>query len=604
MTHDRFFVTKVKNPFFSISVAFLLLLFYLPANAGAQRQLRFENIISRLSPAFQIEGFSFMPGVGFIDYDNDSHLDVYVINGLGKPNALFHNNGDGTFTDVAVTAGVADMGQGTGVGVGDLNNDGFDDLYVANGTTIGDGLDSNDGPDRLYINNGNGTFHDITQQAGIIEDGFNTSIGMADYDNDGDLDIMVGRWVDFDFNPADAGRDVVPSTPSHLYRNNGDLTFTDVTEEANVVAGFNTWAIAWFDYDNDIDVDLFLAYERGPIDVFRNDGNGKFTKVTAQSGDLNAYGAWMGLAIGDYNNDGLFDIFSSNVSDLRITRDPSLPPLVVPPPDTFDNPRPTVFRNNGDGTFTDVGREAIDSEHQQFSWGCMFADFNNDGWVDLYNAMNLAPVGVIGREREGAGPGRLHINNGDGTFADQTFTAGVANFGADGNYLDGRGVAVADFDKDGQMDLFLQNVPQFEEGFPFGRTIIPGKGTPKFFRNLGTDGNWVELRLIGAAPATNLNAVGAKITLTTRSGRKQVRTIAGGTSIYSASSRIVHFGLGREKIADVEVRWPNGNTQRFSGLRGNEIWTLIEGHNQRIPEPAFEAITGGTLRHGNRFEAN
>jgi len=562
---------------------------FVSSSGAMERQLRFENIVSKLTPSFQVEGFSFMPGVGFIDYDNDSHLDVYVINGLGKPNALFHNNGDGTFTDMAVAAGVADLGQGTGVGVGDLNNDGFDDLYVANGSTVGDGFDSNNGPDRLYINNGDGTFREIAAQAGISEDGFNTSIAMADYDSDGDLDIMVGRWIDFDFNPASAGRDEVPSTPSRLYRNNGDLTFTDVTKEANVVAGYNTWAIAWFDYDNDVDMDLFLAYERGPIDVFRNDGNGKFTKVTAQSGDLNAYGAWMGLAIGDYNNDGLFDIFSSNISDLRITRDTSLPPLVVPPPSTWDNPRPTLFRNNGDGTFTDVGREAIDSEHQQFSWGCVFADFNNDGLLDIYNAMNLAPVGVIGREREGAGPGRLHINKGDGTFADQTFTAGVANFGADGNYLDGRGVAIADFNKDGQVDIFLQNVPQFEEGFPFGRTIIPGKGTPKFFKNLGTEGSWVELRLIGTPPATNVNAVGAKVTLTTRSGKKQVRTIAGGASIYSASSRIVHFGLGQENVADVEVRWPNGNIQRFQALPANKIWTLIEGQAERIPESAYEA---------------
>lgn len=556
---------------------------------SARKQLKFENIAASLSPTFQTDGFTFMPGAGFIDYNNDSHLDLYVMNGKGKPNALFRNNKNGTFTDVAATAGVADLGQGTGVAVGDLNNDGFDDLYVANGSTIGDGIDSNDGPDKLYINNGDGTFRDITKQAGISEDGYNSSIAMADYDNDGDLDIMVGRWVDFDFNPPDAGRDIIPVAPSRLYRNNGNLTFTDVTEQANVVAGYNTWAIVWFDYDNDVDIDLFVATERGPIEVFRNEGQGKFTKVTAQSGDLNAYGAWMGITIGDYNNDGLIDIFSTNISDLRITRDSSLPALVVPPPSTWDNPRPTLFRNNGDGTFTDVGKEATDSVHQQFSWGCAMADFNNDGWLDLYYAMNLAPVGVIGREREGAGPSRLQINNGNGTFRDESFTSNIANFGDDGNYLDARGLAIADFNKDGQMDIFLQNVAQYEEIFPFGRTIIPGKGTPKFFKNLGTDGNWVELRLIGNAPKSNLNAVGAKLTLTTRSGKKMIRTIAGGTSTYSASSRIVHFGLGKEKIASLEVRWPNGNTQWLDDVAMNRILTLREGRNKLLSESAYEA---------------
>ncbi|MFA5984256.1 MAG: CRTAC1 family protein [Methylococcaceae bacterium] len=553
-----------------------------------RKQLQFENIAAKLKPAFQTEGFSFMPGVGFIDYNNDSHLDIYVMNGKGKPNGLYRSNADGSFTDVAAAAGVADLGQGLGVAVGDLNNDGFDDLYVANGTTIGDGLDSQDGPDKLYINNRDGTFREISAQAGISENGVTSSVAMADYDNDGDLDIMVGRWVDFDFNPADAGRDIIPFASSHLYRNNGNLTFTDVTAEANVVAGYNTWAIVWMDYDNDVDMDLFLAYERGPIDVFRNDGKGKFTRVTEQSGDLNAYGAWMGITVGDYNNDGLFDIFSTNISDLRITRDPALPPLVVPPPSTWDNPRPTLFRNNGDGTFTDVGKQAINSEQEKFSWGCAFADFNNDGWVDIYDAMNLAPVGVIGREREGAGPGGLHINNGDGTFDNQIFSANMANFGDDGNYLDARGLAIADFNKDGQMDLFLQNVAQFEEIFPFGKTIIPGKGTAKFFKNLGTDNNWLELRLIGAAPKTNLNAVGAKVTLTTRSGKKQVRTIVGGASTYSASSRIIHFGLKNEKIANLEVRWPNGYTQWFDAIPANKLLTLVEGRTKVIQESDFE----------------
>jgi enediyne biosynthesis protein E4 len=551
------------------------------------RPLRFKNVIERLSPSFEIEGFSFMPGVGFIDFDNDGFLDVYAVNGKGNPSGLFRSNQDGSFTNVAARARVTNLGQGTGVAVGDLNNDGFDDMYVANGSTIGDGVDSNDGPDRLYINNRNGTFREIAVAAGIREDGFNTSVAFFDYNKDGLLDIVVGRWVDFDFNPASAGRDVVPGAPSRLYRNNGNLTFTDVSARARIGnPRYNTWAIACFDYDNDDDVDVLLAYERGPIDVYRNNDNGTFTRVTERSGDVNAYGAWMGLAVGDYDNDGNFDIYSSNISDLRMTRDASIPPLVVPPPSTWDNPRPTLFRNNGDGTFTETSRASTNSQFQQFSWGCAFADFDNDGWQDITIAMNLAPVGVVGLEKEGAGPGRLLLNNRDGLFTDLTHAAGITNLGPDGNYLDGRGLAIADFNKDGAMDIFLQNVPQFEEQFPFGKTLIPGKGKPKFFKNQGTGNNWIELKLVGTG-RSNLNAVGAKIVLTTRRN-KQYRTIFGGGSIYGASSRIVHFGLGDEKRGDIEILWPDGRRQQIHNASANRIWTVVEGHNPSVEDLRFE----------------
>jgi hypothetical protein len=344
---------------------------------------------------------------------------------------------------------------------------------------------------------------------------------------------------------------------------------------------YNTWAVACFDYDNDNDVDILFGYERGPIDVYRNNNDGTFSRVTDQSGDVTAYGAWMGLAVGDYNNDGNFDIYSSNISDMRITRDPELPPLVVPPPSTWDIPRPTLFRNNGDGTFTETDRAVTNSHFQQFSWGCAFADFDNDGWQDIFLAMNLAPVGVIGREKEGAGPSKLLINNKNETFTDMTFAAGTANVGPDGNYLDGRGLAIADFNRDGAMDIFLQNVPQFEEPFPFGKTLIRGKGTPKFFENQGTGNNWVELKLVGTG-RSNLNAVGAKIILTTKQNNKQYRTVYGGGSVYSASSRIVHFGLGDEKKGDIEITWPDGERQQIRNVAANRIWTIIEGSNQSV----------------------
>ena len=548
-------------------------------------RIRFDNIAERLGN-FQLSGFSFMPGVAVIDYNDDTYLDLYVVNGKGQPNALFRNNRNGTFTDVAAQAGVADLGQGSGVAVGDINNDGCDDLYLGNGSTVGDGLDSNDGPDHLYLNDCRGKFTDISQRAGISEPGFTSSVSMADYDNDGDLDIMVGRWIDFDFNPANAGRDVVPAAPAHLYRNNGDLTFTDVTEAANVVTNYNTWSLAWLDYDDDNDVDLFIGTERGPIELFRNEGNGHFERATRSAGALEDYGAWMGLTVGDYDGDGRFDLFGSNISDLRITRSPALPPLVVPPPDTWDNPRPSVLRNNGDGTFSDVGAQTINSMFEQFSWGCAFDDFNNDGLIDLFVSMNMAPVGVIGREPQGAGPSKLRFNNGNGSFTDVTALAGTANLGPDGDYLDGRGMVTLDFDKDGRMDYYQVNVPQFVEGFPFGKTPIEGKGAPKFFHNTSEVGNWLELRLIGGR-GSNRNAIGAKVTVTTRDGKSQVRAVGSGTSAFSAPSRILHFGLGKQQVAKIEVRWPTGETQRFGRLDDNHVWTLREGHALPIPEALF-----------------
>lgn len=566
------------------------------AIAGKKEVLTFKDVKGGFVPNFEVTGLSFMPGVGFIDYDNDSWIDIYLANGIGQPNALYRNNGNGTYTDVAAKAGVANMGFTTGIAVGDLNNDGFDDMYVAAQPMMGDGTDTPDGPDALYINNGDGTFREIAEQAGISESGFTTSVGFVDYDGDGDLDIVVCRFIDMDIFDAGANR-TNPTVRSHLYRNNGNLTFTDVTEQTGMGTDFLTWAVAAFDYDNDGDVDIFLGHEQAPITVFKNKGNGTFDNVTEMSGDLKEYGAWMGLAIGDYNNDGLQDIYATNLSDLWVTRDPSRPEIYVPPPETWDNPWPTLFRNNGDGTFSDVGDEAGVKVPYEFSWGTMFTDFNNDGWQDIYMAQNLAAVDVIGDALNGAGPGRLFMNQRNGTFKEVAEAAGVANLGPGGLWMDGRGAASADINKDGLMDFFLTNSPLYELVAPFN--MIPNTGKPYLFENRSVNSNnWLQLRLIGRG-GSNKNAIGAKVEIksktNTRAKLKQINTLIGGGSAYSASERMLHFGLGKETKVDMYVTWPDGTEQVFRKVSANKRFTLVQGCNLKFPEKWIQSMVGTPL---------
>ncbi len=534
----------------------------------------FSRHTDLLEPAYEIEGFSFMPGAGVIDVDNDGYEDIYVVNGRHHPNALYRNIAGKRFEKVRYATGLETVSESTGIAVGDLNNDGYDDIYVANAETVGDGVQSNDGLDRLYVSNRDGTYRDITSRSGVNEPGFSTSVAMADYDKDGFLDIFVGRFVDFDFVDPVANR-TNPTTYSRLYRNNGDLTFTDVTAEAGVLKDFNVWSAIWFDYDNDGWIDLVVGHEQGPISVFRNLGDGRFEDRTEVAGDVRFVGAWMGLTVGDFDNDGDFDFYASNISDLwGTTRDPTLPPLDVPPPETWDNQRNTFFINNGDGTFSDANARVGLPDDIKFGWGTVSADFNNDGWLDFYAAHNFSPVGVIGREREGASPGGLYVNAGDGTFKDYSYLSGTENFDRNGNYLDGRGVFRFDFNNDGQMDLFLVNTPQFVEAFPFGRTPIEATASPQLFRNLGSGGNWIVLDLVGRGDS-NRDAIGAVVEVFASSGY-QKRTIAGGGSAFASSSKRLHIGLGKAKSASLVIHWPDGSEQRVRHIPAGKQWRIVQ----------------------------
>ena len=532
-----------------------------------------------LKPKFEIQGFSFMPGAAVIDVDNDGYEDLYLANGKGYPNVLYRNVRGKVFKKVNQAGGLDHTGQTSGIAVGDLNNDGYDDIYVGGAATIADGIDSKDGVDRIYLSNGkSGSFTDITATSGINEVGFTTSIAMADYDKDGFLDIFVGRFIDFDLLNPVANRSN-PTTVAHLYRNNGDNTFTNVTVEAGLNDSINTWSVVWVDYDNDGWIDLVVGREQGPISIYRNMGNGQFTDKTAQAGDVKEVGAWMGLSVGDFDNDGDFDLFGTNITDLwQTTRDPELPPLQVPPAETWDNPRNTLFVNNGDGTFTDANQQWGLPDELQFGWGSVTGDFNNDGWLDFYLSQNFAPVGVIGRERQGAGPGGLFINKGDGTFANHSYLAGIENFDDKGQYLDGRGTLSADFDHDGRLDIFLVNAPQFEEPFPLGKTAIPDTSEPKLFKNRTHKGHWLALNLIGTGKS-NRNAIGAVVEIFTEDGY-QKRTVIGGGSAFSSSSRIVHVGLGNSNEAKVVVHWPDGSQQTFGGVPSGKTWNVIQGKHK------------------------
>ena len=325
-------------------------------------------------------------GVAVFDYDNDNYLDMFFVNSLTvelvKANkktrsALYRNNRDGTFSDVTDKAKVGDVGWGMGCAVGDFNNDGFDDLYV---TSIG--------PDHLFKNNGNGTFTDVTQKAGVSDPRFSTGAAFLDYDNDGKLDLFVANYVGFDMNnlpvfgegptcqfkgvPVQCGPRGLPGAGDSLFRNNGDGTFTDVSKKAGVAdsRGYYGFDVVGSDFDGDGWIDIFVANDSTPNFLYRNNGNGTFSEIGFESGTAldkngNEQGC-MGVTLGDYDHDGLLDMFITN----------------------FDDEYNILYRNAGRGSFVDVSYESGVAmvSLPYVGWGTKFFDYDNDGWLDLFVA--------------------------------------------------------------------------------------------------------------------------------------------------------------------------------------------------------------------------
>ena len=505
-------------------------------------------------------------GVAIFDYDNDGWPDIFIVNGTTldplageKPptNHLYHNNRDGTFTDVTEKAGLVHTGWGQGVCVGDYDNDGYDDLYV---TYYGKNV--------LYHNNGDGTFTDVSEKAGVAGTGkaWGTGCAFVDYDRDGKLDLFVSTYVDFDLKTAPAPGDRascmwkgvavmcgprgLPWSKNILYHNRGNGTFEDVTTKAKIgeTNGHYAFSVSTFDYDDDGWPDIYVACDSTPSILYHNNHDGTFTDTAVIAGAaFNEDGkeqAGMGSTIGDYNGDGKLDIFKTNFSD-----------------DTS-----TLYRNNGDGTFDDVTFAAGLGLHTQYlGWGTMFFDFDNDGWPDLL-LVNGHVYPEVDKQHLGSDyeePRILYHNDGHGKFVDISAGAGPGITAKSSS----RGLAIGDLWNDGKLSAVVSNM----------------NAPPSLLVNqVKTANHWVAIRTVGTK--SNRDGIGAKIWVHA-GGRTLVDEVRSGSSYDSQNDMRVHFGLGgATKIDSVEIRWPSGLRERFEGLAVDKIHVVKEGTGKATPD--------------------
>jgi hypothetical protein len=503
-------------------------------------------------------------GVALLDYDNDGWLDIYLLNGStipalkGKeppPRAmLFHNNHDGTFTDVTAKAGVANERWGFGVAVGDYDNDGWPDLYVANY-----------GKNRLYHNNHDGTFTDVAEKAGVALGGWSAGPTWGDYDRDGLLDLFVPGYVKFDpDHPPIAGQGGIPpgfckfrgidvmcgprglqGEPDHLFHNNGDGTFTDVSVKAKVSDqhGYYGFASVFVDVDDDGWVDLAVANDSVPNYLYHNRHDGTFDDVSYLSGfaftEDGREQASMGIAVGDYNRDGKVDFYVT----------------------AFSDDYNALYRNDGDGNFSDVTYQTglADPTIPFLAWGDGFLDFDNDGLLDIFVANGHVYPGVDQQDWGTTWAQRPQLfRNLDGIKFREVPPATGSGLA---DVITARGAAFGDLFNDGHIDVVINNVDS----------------APTVLRNVvKNDNHWITLRLIGS-PKNPRDAVGSKVFVTTGTVRQRADVFSGG-SYGSSSDQRAHFGLGSStKIDKLEIQWPNGGKQEVSIPAVDQIFTIIEG---------------------------
>ena len=473
-------------------------------------------------------------GSAWRDLNDDGWLDLFTV-AEGGVHTLYRSNGNGTFTDIARQAGVADSLGGWSALWIDYDNDGAPDLFITRNGWKGVGKDT------LYRNNGDGTFADVTGQAGLGEMADSFCAAWGDYDNDGGVDLYVARGI------SQKGH------PNALYRNNGDGTFTDVARQARVHNGNRpTIGAVWGDYDGDGWLDLYAANYEAPNTLYRNNGDGTFTDVTTAADVADPHRGFVAFFF-DYNNDARLDLF---VSSWTGRMEEVIQSMVTGEPATPGN-RPFLYRNNGDGTFTDVTREAGLAR----TFGTMaatYGDVDNDGYQDIYLANG-------GPDIDRFEPDRLFLNNGDGTFSDITEAAGLGNIGK------GHGPTMADYDNDGDLDVYA---PQG------GMGGNPGDNQPNsLYRNEGNRNHWLKVRVIGAAqPQTEAGSPAQRNTFSNRDGigagvrikvggKAQYAEVSGGCGFGVTNSLSLSFGLGEATQVDtVEIRWPSGRIHRLANV--------------------------------------
>ncbi len=512
-------------------------------------------------------------GVALLDYDHDGWLDIYLVNGStvdaiqGKAAppqaALFHNNHDGTFTNVTGHAGVGNGRWGFGVAIGDYDNDGWPDIYV-----------SNYGKNRLYHNNHDGTFTDVAEQAGVaLADGiWSTGATWGDYDGDGRLDLFVPGYVHFDLKTQEkdaaampvafcsyrgvrtyCGPRGLPGEHDHLFHNNGDGTFSDTSSSAGVSnpSGYYGLSSVFVDLSNNGRVDLLVPDDSTPNYLYMNNGDGTFDDESYASGyALNEQGretASMGIAVGDYLNNGQMDIFNTNFSD----------------------DYKVLYRNDGDANFTDVSYQMhiADETIPFLGWGAAFLDYDNDGWKDL-----LEVNGHVYRNADENNWGTswaqrpLLFHNLQGKSLElMPAVEGTAL----AEPMPSRGMAVGDLFNDGHIDAVVNNIDS----------------PPALLQDVDKNGNhWVEFHLIGGAKSPR-DAVGAIVYLTANGMRQREDVLSGG-SFASSSDMRPHFGLGSaSRVDSVQVQWPSGAVESFAVPNIDTIMTLQEGQGTPVKQP-------------------
>jgi len=541
-------------------------------DVAGERGVTLRNVSGNTVKEFILESTG--NGAAFLDYDRDGDMDLLIVNGStldeyadgGDPMVALYRNDGGAFVDVTQEAGMTHPGWGVGVCVGDYDNDAYPDAYV---TAYGRNL--------LYRNLGNGTFEDVTSSTGTGDAHWGTNCAFADYDRDGHLDLYVANYLAFDEDAIPEpgagphcrylGTDVfcgpsgLEAEPDVLYRNNGDGTFADATSDAGVGhQGYYGFGVLFTDFDNDGWPDIYVANDSVPNLLFRNNQNGTFSEVGLLSGtSLSGRGtmqAGMGVTAGDYDGDGWLDIFVTN----------------------FAQDTNTLYRNLGNLLFTDATTTAglFGTSPRHLGWGTIFADFDNDGHLDLFVANgHVYPKIAETTDQRYRQPKEIYRNLGNGRFEEVTSLIGAAVSVP----KPARGAAYGDVDNDGDIDVIVINIDE----------------APSLYLNDGGNRKrWITLSLEGTA--SNRDAIGARVEIKA-GGRTQIRHVRSGESYLSHNDVRVQFGLGdATRIDRIRIRWPSGGTEEIEGVDADQFLKIREG--QGVVEQALPVPSAGTTDRG------